>query len=233
MFSFQSGPEPLQVALWLLGAFLAGSIPFGLLAVRLAGKGDVRAHGSGNIGATNVSRVAGKGMGLLVLLLDAAKGFLPVFFASRAELPVDLQAAAALAAVAGHVFTPWLGFKGGKGVATALGAALAFRAPAVLPSFIAFVLLLALFRYVSLGSVVGTAILPVAMGWPQETVHRGAFLGLKMELATRQQDPWQATFFWALLALLVIAKHHENIRRLFNGTESKLWGAKKQEGADA
>src|SRR5712675_2024598 len=98
MFSFQSGPEPMQVALWLLGAFAAGSIPFGLLLVQLMGKGDVRAQGSGNIGATNVSRVAGKGVGFLVLLLDAAKGYLPVFFAVRAELPMDLRAAVALAA---------------------------------------------------------------------------------------------------------------------------------------
>jgi glycerol-3-phosphate acyltransferase PlsY len=228
MFSFHSGPDPMQVALWLLGAFVLGSIPFGLVVVKLLGKGDVRSQGSGNIGATNVSRVAGKGVGIAVLLLDAAKGFAPVFFALRKDLPLDLAAAIALAAVAGHVFTPWLGFRGGKGVATALGAALAYRAPAVLPSFLAFVLLLSIFRYVSLGSVVGAAILPVAMGWPQTTVHQGAFLGLKVEAVTQQQDPWQATFFWALVALLVIAKHHENIRRLFKGTESKLWGAKPE-----
>ncbi|HJW08383.1 MAG TPA: glycerol-3-phosphate 1-O-acyltransferase PlsY, partial [Holophagaceae bacterium] len=210
----------------------AGSIPFGLLVVMLLGKGDVRAQGSGNIGATNVSRVAGKGVGLAVLLLDAAKGFLPVFLACRQDLPLDLQAAVALAAVLGHVFTPWLGFRGGKGVATALGAALAYRAPAVVPSFIAFVLLLGVFRYVSLGSVVGAALLPVAMGWPRETLHRGEVLGLKLELATKAQDPWQATLFWALVALIVIAKHHENLRRLLKGTESKLWGGKKGEATD-
>src|SRR5690348_8566112 len=207
MFQFNTGPDPLQVLLWCAGAFLLGSVPFGLLIVRLAGKGDVRAHGSGNIGATNVSRVGGKGLGALTLLLDAAKGFLPVCLAARQDLPVDLCAALALCAVAGHVFTPWLGFKGGKGVATAVGAALAYRWPAVMPSLIVFVLLLAVFRRVSLGSVVGAAILPVAMGWPQETTHTGAFLGLKMELATKSQDPWQAVLFWAILALLVIAKH--------------------------
>ena len=232
MFQFNAGPDPLQVLLWCAGAFLLGSIPFGLLLVKVAGKGDVRAHGSGNIGATNVSRVGGTGLGLVTLLLDAAKGFLPVALALRQDLPVDLCAALALCAVAGHVFTPWLGFKGGKGVATAVGAALAYRWTAVLPSLAAFLLLLALFRRVSLGSVIGAALLPVAMGWPQETRHAGSFLGLKLELATKTQDPWQAVLFWALLALLVIVKHQTNIQRLLKGTEPPLWGGKK-EAADA
>ena len=232
MFQFETGPDPMQVLFWCLGAFLLGSIPFGLILVKLAGKGDVRAHGSGNIGATNVSRVGGKGLGILTLVLDAAKGFAPVALARHQDFPSDLCAALALCAVAGHVFTPWLGFKGGKGVATAVGAALAYRWMAVMPSLIAFVLLLAVFRRVSLGSVLGAAILPVAMGWPQQTTHSGSFLGLKLEVATRTQDPWQATFFWALLALLVIVKHHANIRRLLAGTEPPLWGGKK-DAADA
>lgn len=233
MFQFTTGPDPMQVLLWCAGAFLLGSIPFGLLLVKLAGKGDVRAHGSGNIGATNVSRVGGNGLGALTLLLDAAKGFLPVCLALHQDLPVDICAALALCAVVGHVFTPWLGFKGGKGVATAVGAALAYRWTAVMPSLIVFVLLLALFRRVSLGSVIAAALLPVAMAWPQETKHAGSFLGLRMEVATRIQDPWQAVFFWALLALLIIAKHHANIRRLLNGTEPPLFGANKGEAQDA
>ncbi|HET8902276.1 MAG TPA: glycerol-3-phosphate 1-O-acyltransferase PlsY [Holophagaceae bacterium] len=231
MFQFDTGPDPMQVLLWCLGAFLLGSIPFGLLLVKLAGKGDVRAHGSGNIGATNVSRVGGKGLGLVTLLLDAAKGFLPVCLAMNQGLPMDLCAALALCAVVGHVFTPWLGFKGGKGVATAVGAALAYRWTAVMPSLIAFVLLLALFRRVSLGSVIGAALLPIAMAWPQEAKHGGSFLGMKLEVVTKTQDPWQAVLFWALLALLVIAKHHANIRRLLNGTEPPLFGAKPDEAA--
>lgn len=232
MFQFTTGPDPIQVFLWCAAAFLMGSIPFGLLLVKLAGKGDVRAHGSGNIGATNVSRVGGKGLGLVTLLLDAAKGFAPVALAVQQDLPLDLCAALALCAVLGHVFTPWLGFKGGKGVAAAVGAALAYRWMAVLPCLIVFLLLLAAFRRVSLGSVIGAAILPIAMGWPQETKHAGSFLGMKVELATRTQDPWQATLFWALVALLVIAKHHANIRRLIDGTEPPLWGSKKAD-ADA
>lgn len=233
MLSFHSGLEPMQVALWLLGAFLAGSIPFGLILVKLAGKGDVRAQGSGNIGATNVSRIAGKGVGVLVLLLDAVKGFTPVFFVSRQELPVELIAAVALAAVVGHVFTPWLGFKGGKGVATTLGVALAYRAPAVLPSIAAFFLLLGIFRYVSLGSVIGSLILPIAMAWPHQTGPTGELPGLKMDMALTRQDPWQAMVCWSLIALLVIAKHRENIRRLLDGTESKLWGGLPSGDADA
>ncbi|MBS1785064.1 MAG: glycerol-3-phosphate acyltransferase, partial [Acidobacteria bacterium] len=144
----------MQVFLWCAAAFLVGSIPFGLLLVKLAGKGDVRAHGSGNIGATNVSRVGGKGLGVLTLVLDAAKGSLPVALAQHQGFSPDFSAALALCAVAGHVFTPWLGFKGGKGVATTVGAALAYRWMGVMPSLIVFVLLLAAFRRVSLGSVV-------------------------------------------------------------------------------
>lgn len=228
MFQFDTGPDPMQVLLWCAGAFLLGSIPFGLLLVKLAGKGDVRAHGSGNIGATNVSRVGGKGLGLVTLLLDAAKGFAPVALALRQDLPVDLCAALALCAVAGHVFTPWLGFKGGKGVATAVGAALAYRWMAVMPSLLAFVLLLALCRRVSLGSVIGAALLPIAMAWPHAVLDKrwGPF-----HVAMTDRDPWQATLFWAVVALLVIAKHHANIRRLLHGTEPPLFGGKKDEAA--
>lgn len=224
MFQFETGPDPLQVLLWCAGAFLLGSIPFGLILVKLAGKGDVRAHGSGNIGATNVSRVGGKGLGIVTLLLDAAKGFAPVALARAQDLPADLCAALALCAVVGHVFTPWLGFKGGKGVATAVGAALAYRWMAVLPSLFAFILLLAVFRRVSLGSVIGAAILPVAMGWPHAVLDKR--LG-PIHLAVSDRDPWQAVLFWALVALLVIVKHHANLRRLMDGTEPPLWGASK------
>src|SRR5512135_1197327 len=184
--------ELKSVAPWFLAAFACGSIPFGLLLVKLAGKGDVRAHGSGNIGATNVSRVGGKGLGMVTLLLDIAKGFLPVFLARQADFPVDMQAAIALCATAGHVFTPWLRFRGGKGVATALGAALAYRAVAVLPSLGLFLLLVALTRYVSLGSIVGALALPVSMGWVRETVHKADLFGIQVQAGIREQDPWQA-----------------------------------------
>ncbi|GLH72127.1 glycerol-3-phosphate acyltransferase [Geothrix limicola] len=203
-----SSPSLSSLVLWCLGAFLCGSIPFGLLLVKLAGKGDVRQHGSGNIGATNVSRVGGKALGIVTLLLDILKGFLPVFLAKRLGLGEPVLALLALWAVLGHVFTPWLAFKGGKGVATALGVALAFKASMVLPALGVFIVLLLVFRYVSLGSVMSAAALPLVLLW------KGA--------------PPMVLLLWSGISLLVIVKHHENIGRLLKGTESPLWGAKKE-----
>ncbi|HJV48243.1 MAG TPA: glycerol-3-phosphate 1-O-acyltransferase PlsY [Geothrix sp.] len=204
-----SSPSPSSLVLWCLGAFLCGSIPFGLLLVKLAGKGDVRQHGSGNIGATNVSRVGGKALGIVTLLLDILKGFLPVFLAKRVGLGDPVLALLALCAVLGHVFTPWLAFKGGKGVATALGVALAFKASMVLPALGVFIVLLLVFRFVSLGSVMSAVALPLVLLW------KGA--------------PPAVLLLWSGISLLVIVKHHENIGRLLKGTESPLWGAKKEQ----
>ena len=198
-----------SLVLWCLGAFLCGSVPFGLLLVKLAGKGDVRAHGSGNIGATNVSRVGGKALGILTLLLDILKGFLPVFLAKQLGLGESILSLLALAAVLGHVFTPWLKFQGGKGVATALGVALAFRVAMVLPALGVFLVLMLAFRYVSLGSVMAAAALPVTLVWMGATP--------------------LVILLWFGIVLVVILKHHENIRRLLKGTESPLWGAKKED----
>jgi glycerol-3-phosphate acyltransferase PlsY len=197
-----------SLVLWCLGAFLCGSIPFGLVLVKLAGKGDVRAHGSGNIGATNVSRVGGKGLGIVTLLLDILKGFLPVFLGKKLGLGESALSMLALWAVLGHVFTPWLKFRGGKGVATALGVALAFRASMVLPALGVFILLLLVFRYVSLGSVMSALALPVVLLWKGATP--------------------MVLLLWVDISLIVIIKHHENIRRLLKGTESPLWGSKKE-----
>ena len=233
-----SNPEPLLLTLGCLGAFLCGSIPFGLLLVRLAGRGDVREHGSGNIGATNVSRVGGKGLGLSTLVLDIAKGFFPVYLAKSQGWDPTSTAAIALLATTGHVFTPWLRFKGGKGVATALGAALAFHWLMVMPSMGIFLLLVALTRYVSLGSIVGSALMPLMLGLlpePHRTleVTSGSF-ALKLgfgSLLTWPTHQAPVIVLWSLLAGLVVVKHHENIRRLLSGTESPLWGAKKGEDA--
>ncbi len=201
--------------LWCLGAFLCGSIPFGLLLVKLSGKGDVRAHGSGNIGATNVSRVGGKALGVVTLLLDILKGFLPVFLAKKLGLGSDLLALLALAAVLGHVFTPWLKFQGGKGVATALGVILATQAQWIILPMATFIFVLWLTRHVSLGSILAAAMVP-------------AQLLLMTWMPGAARVAFAAILPWLALVLLVIWKHRENIRRLQEGTESKLWGAQQE-----
>jgi glycerol-3-phosphate acyltransferase PlsY len=208
---------PSSPALWCLGAFLCGSIPFGLLVVKLAGKGDVRAHGSGNIGATNVSRVGGKALGVLTLLLDVLKGFLPVFLAKKLGLGPDLLALLALAAVLGHVYTPWLKFQGGKGVATALGVILATDPRLVILPLGMFLFVLWLTRHVSLGSILAATMVPVQL------------LLATVILQIFGPARWADLLPWLALVTLVIWKHGENIRRLQEGTESKLWGAKKED----
>jgi len=220
-------PVPTLLSLFLLAAFLAGSVPFGLLLVKLAGKGDVRSVGSGNIGATNAARAGGKWLGVLTLALDAAKGFLPVFFA-RLCFAVDggplslrpeaLAAFVALAAIMGHMFTPWLRFKGGKGVATSLGAALAFGSWTLwmlLPPLGIFIVTVALTRYVSLGSILAAIALPLSLLAGLLANHLWT-AGSMLFLA-----PWQT------IALLVILKHAPNIARLRNGAENPLWGTKR------
>jgi len=159
----------IAIPLILLG-YLAGSIPFGLLLVRAARGVDVRREGSGNIGATNVARVAGAPLGLLVLALDAAKGALPVLLARAFHVPAVVSALVGLAAFAGHVAPPWLGFRGGKGVATALGVLSVLAPWAALAGAVTYGLVLALLRISSVGSllagVVATAISWLAPGTP-------------------------------------------------------------------
>lgn len=209
--------ESSRFLIWCLLAFLSGSIPFGLLLVKAAGKGDVRKTGSGNIGATNVMRAGGKGLGIATLLLDVAKGFVPVFFAKQAGLPAHLLAFVAFAGALGHIFTPWLRFKGGKGVATALGVALAYQPMMVLPSLGAFILIVVISRYVSLGSIVAALVLiPAAAG----------VFGPAFSLPVEEAYFTWPILAWTLLAALVIQRHHANIKRLLQGTESKFGGKK-------
>ena len=204
--------------LWCLGAFLCGSIPFGLILVKLSGKGDVREHGSGNIGATNVSRVGGKALGVVTLLLDILKGFLPVFLAKKMGFSFEVLSLLSLAAVLGHVFTPWLKFQGGKGVATALGVILATDASMMVLPMATFLFALFLTRHVSLGSILAAAMVPVQL-------LLGAWASSWGAPMTRNIGP---ILPWLALVVLVIWKHRENIARLQAGTESKLWGATKE-----
>jgi glycerol-3-phosphate acyltransferase PlsY len=144
---------------WILPiaiAYLLGSIPFGYLLVRIFKKEDIREKGSGNIGATNVARAGANGLGVATLLLDLGKAYAGVAIAQRLALGMnDVAVAAAVAAVVGHVFPVWLGFRGGKGVASALGVYLALSWPSALGIFVVFAVVFALTRYVSLASIAG------------------------------------------------------------------------------
>jgi glycerol-3-phosphate acyltransferase PlsY len=187
-------------------SYLLGSIPFGYLLVRVFRGEDVRQSGSGNIGATNVSRKSPT-LGGLTLLLDAAKGFCAVQIAVYAGLgPSDarlqrMMASCALLAIIGHMFPVWLGFHGGKGVATALGAFLRFAPQAVLVAVILFVVIVAISRRISLGSIVTAALFPSTV-WALKT----------------SKDPIVLALI-GVACLLIIARHHENIRRLLVGEE--------------
>jgi glycerol-3-phosphate acyltransferase PlsY len=197
---------------WLLSiplAYLLGSIPFGYLLVKIFRHQDIRATGSGNIGATNVARSGAKGLGIATLLLDLGKAFLAVKIAQHlAPGDYDLAVAAAIAVLLGHVFPVWLGFRGGKGVASALGIFLALAPAAAGCAFAVFLLVVLLTRYVSLASIVGSATFPLFGFY---------FVPLR--------SPIVITGF-LFIPLLIILKHRENIRRLLAGTESRF-GAKK------
>lgn len=187
--------------LWIVGAYLLGSIPTGLLLGKLYGI-DVRNEGSGNIGATNLYRTVGRKVGIMTLVGDCLKGLLPVLLAWKLGLLEPMQAWIGLAAFCGHVFSVFLLFKGGKGVATALGVYLALAPLAVLGALGVFILLVAIWRYISLGSIAAAAVMPLIIFFrPHST---------ELLIAT------------TLISAVVIIKHHTNISRLFPGTESKF-----------
>lgn len=190
----------LPFALALLVGYLFGSVPFGLLLTRVAGAGDLRAVGSGNIGATNVLRTGRKGLAAATLLLDAAKGFLPTGLL-YAFLGPDMAVAGGAGAVLGHCFPLWLRFKGGKGVATALGVVLALT-PLVAPLGVAaFAAIVYLSRYVSLGSLLAAP-----------AVCAAAYLLGHVQFAE----------LYLFLSAVIVLKHHANVRRLLNGTENRV-----------
>jgi acyl phosphate:glycerol-3-phosphate acyltransferase len=187
----------------LLGAVLAylvGSIPFGLLLTRAAGLGDIRAIGSGNIGATNVLRTGKKGLAALTLVFDAGKGALCVLAAQH--YGADMTAEISVAAVVGHMFPPWLRFKGGKGVSTAAGVMLAYLWPAALAALATWLVLVVLTRYSSLAAIVAAISAPL--------------YALYFAGAT------EPTAIILIIALLVLMRHAENIRRLLRGEERRV-----------
>src|SRR5216684_8038053 len=194
-------------------AYLLGSIPFGLILAKLFGGSDVRRAGSGNIGATNVARVAGFVPGVLTLLLDAAKGALAVLLAAwGSEGDSRWMMLAGLGALVGHCFPVWLKFKGGKGVATAAGVYLALCPPAFLGGLILFLLVAGFSRYVSLGSVAAAVAMPLLMYffW-----------------APHHAPPLVITFGALAVAMLIVYKHDGNLQRLVQGTEPKFFFRRK------
>jgi glycerol-3-phosphate acyltransferase PlsY len=231
--------------LWLcpLLAFLLGSIPFGLFIARLKGI-DIRQHGSGNIGATNVLRVVGKKHGITCLILDALKGFIPVviamnlvqiegrppqipfpflepwameFPAAEAMKAQILHIVTALVAILGHNYSPWVGFKGGKGIATSAGVLLALMPFGVLLLIAIWLLLFFTTRYVSVASIGAAAALPLVTlygSWSHGRIQDGT---------------WNKPLFVfsVIIAALAIWKHRANIKRLMDGTESRFEKKKK------
>jgi acyl phosphate:glycerol-3-phosphate acyltransferase len=194
-------------------AYLLGSIPFGLLLGKLFGAADVRKAGSGNIGATNVARVAGPLAGILTLLLDAAKGAFAVVLAARlSEQSSTWMMIAGLCALVGHCFPIWLGFRGGKGVATAAGVFGVLCPPAFLGAVILFLLVVAYWRFVSLGSISAAAAMPLLI----------YFLW-----APHHAPPYTVTFGSLAAAILIVYKHDANIQRLVQGDEPKFSLGKK------
>jgi acyl phosphate:glycerol-3-phosphate acyltransferase len=205
--------SPLTYLLVGLAAYLLGSIPFGFILVRLFRKEDIREKGSGNIGATNVVRSGAKKLGILTFALDACKGFIAVWLASRiafapglAAVPLqNAEALTALCAILGHIYPVWLRFKGGKGVATALGVFLALAPLAAVAGLLVFILVFALSKYVSLSSILSALAFPV----------------FAMLLPHAPHSPWLIAVI-VIVPVIVIAKHHQNITRLLNGTEYRF-----------
>ncbi|MHB8147473.1 MAG: glycerol-3-phosphate 1-O-acyltransferase PlsY [Vulcanimicrobiaceae bacterium] len=190
-------------ALYALAAFLIGSVPFGYLIGRAFYRTDIRTQGSGNIGAMNALRTLGKPGAAAVLLLDAAKGFIPAYLLAAGGAPQASVALVAAAAVFGHCFSPWLGWKGGKGVATSFGAILALSWKAGLVSIGAWMLGALVFtQFSSVGSMLGNGVAPIALY---------LFTG----------SVWYVAY-GAVAALLIIYTHRENIGRLRAGTENRI-----------
>ncbi|ABF41139.1 acyl-phosphate glycerol-3-phosphate acyltransferase [Candidatus Koribacter versatilis Ellin345] len=203
-------------------AYLCGSIPFGFILVKLFLKADVRQTGSGNIGATNVARTGAKGLAVLTLLLDAVKGWVAVFaatiFIARVSNPANVDvrlipAFAGLCAILGHLYPVWLKFKGGKGVATALGVFLALAPTPIGIVLGLFALVVLLTHYISLGSILAAAAFPFVV----------YFL-------YRNQYPAATYAIMGASSLLIIWRHRSNIQRLIAGTENRFPASKPTEG---
>jgi glycerol-3-phosphate acyltransferase PlsY len=210
--------SPLMIGAAVIGGYLLGSIPFGVLVMRAAGAGDPREIGSGNIGATNVLRSGKRSLALLTLLGDGGKGALAVLAAWLAtrdgtvEQQAVLTSLAAGSAFLGHLFPVWLGFKGGKGVATFMGTMLAAAWPVGVAAAATWLIVAFLFRISSLAALVAVALAPA--------------------IALLLGRPGAIALLALFMALLVLVRHNENIRRLLKGEEPRI-GGRKSESAEA
>jgi glycerol-3-phosphate acyltransferase PlsY len=197
----------LKLVVYLILSYLCGAIPFGFIIAKLFKHVDIRTVGSGNTGATNVYRSISKPLGILTLMLDLLKGFVPVYLAMFFYPEYQwLIISVAFITIIGHTFTIFLRFKGGKGVATACGAFLAINPLAVLICFVTFVVILSIFKYVSFASIIAAFMLPISL----------YFLNALPEIVV----------FSGIISILVIVRHISNIKRLLNGTENKIFGTK-------
>ena len=196
--------KPIETIIIILACYLFGSIPFGLL-IGLSRGVDIRKLGSGNIGATNVLRILGKGPGILVFVMDTFKGLAAVLISKAFHLSDYLIVAGAFASVIGHTFSPFLGFKGGKGVATSLGVIFGLNWIIALIAFVLWGIIVAITRYVSLSSIIASSSVPLMMMFWKEM---------------HVPIPFQAVAIIAVLG--IILKHIPNIKRLLNGTEPKI-----------
>lgn len=201
----------LTLLITVAGGFAIGSLPFGVIVGRVFYRTDIRASGSGNIGAANALRTFGRTGGAAVLVLDALKGFLPTAFALHAGSAIGVACAAA--AILGHCFSPWLHFRGGKGVATMLGTLVAFSWEAALVSVVIWLVTVRLTRYSSVASLGACASAPVAL-W----------------LTTRDLDE---TSFGVLAALFIVWTHRENIERLRAGREHTIGLGRRAAGSES
>lgn len=197
----------METLVYLVLSYLCGAIPFGYIIAKLFKGIDIRTQGSGNPGATNVYRSVSKPLGIVTLILDILKGFIPVYFVTLINpSSYFIVLLVALVTILGHIFTIFLKFKGGKGVATGCGIFLALNPIATVVCLLVFAVVLAISKYVSLGSICAAITLPIMI----------FVLGGKIEL----------TIFATIIAIVVIVRHISNIKRLLSGTENKIFGSK-------
>lgn len=202
----------MTLALWLLGAYLLGSVPTSYLAARYGAGIDLREHGSKNLGATNVYRVLGWGYAIPVGLFDVAKGAVPVFLAHSLTGEAEwMPLSVGVAAVLGHVFPAFMRFRGGKGVATAAGVVLALAPAALGVSALVWVVVLATTGFVSLASMLGAASFPIAVRLLAPTSEYVLWMGI-------------------VLAVFILYTHRSNIRRLLSGTENRFGHSRRTTG---